>query len=101
MAVKFDKDMILKHRFWVMLGVSVTLVLVGILILTFSESDAYDKLKTALKNTVTPDANPETIKVATEDAKNYQGKKADVWKAAYDAQAVGFTWPKPVEDRYD
>ena len=25
MAMKFDKEMLLKHRFWIMLGVAVTL----------------------------------------------------------------------------
>src|SRR5207245_5627755 len=36
MSVKFDKDLLIKHKFWVLLGVSVPLILAAIFILSTS-----------------------------------------------------------------
>src|SRR5215468_9585476 len=102
MAVKFDKDMILKHRFWVMLGVAVLLVLVGMAILEFPDSEAVEKLKAeygAIKG-VKPTANPATIKVAKEGADELRGLESAVWKDCYVPQAPYYVWAKEVEEEY-
>lgn len=102
MPAKFDKEMLLKHRFWIMLGVGVALTLVGILILEFTEADR-TLLAKALKDgkgTKVTDG-PKSIEKYNEYAKFAKGNETTVWKLAYDPQAPLFTWPDQVEKQYD
>ena len=102
-AVKFDKEMLLKHRFWIMLGVAVTLTLVGILILEFSEVEGRVPLKKVFtdgKTTKAPDG-PKSIEDAKANAELAKKNEAIVWKNAYQPQADLATWPQPVEEKYD
>ncbi|HZZ78551.1 MAG TPA: hypothetical protein VFE62_08535, partial [Gemmataceae bacterium] len=101
MAVKFDKEMILKHRFWIMLGVSVVLVLTGITILALSESDLPQKLAGELKQNVPVTDNDKTIKVWQDAAGNLRGQEANVWRNAYEAQAPDFKFADDVERKFN
>jgi hypothetical protein len=103
MALKFNKEMLLKHRFWIMLGVSVTLILTGIIILELSEAEGKNLLEKALKSTsATPVTDgAKTVKTYKEYAEIARKNVTEVWRIAYEPQAKLFAWSKPMEDQFD
>ncbi len=103
MAMKFNKEMLLKHRFWIMLGAAVALILVGIVILELSEVEARSGLKKILNDLAkfkAPDG-PKSVSANKENAEIARKNETLVWEKAYAPQANLFTWPPPVEQEYD
>src|SRR4029450_13665165 len=107
MAVKFDKEMLIKHRFWVLLGASLPLVLVALFILITSVGAHIEELKKKTKNKFTEVANaktpagPEVVKVRGEVAAKRKESETEVHADAFKAQERIATWPKAVQDRFD
>ncbi len=107
MKAKFDKDMLIKHRFWILLGITVPLVLgaVFVLITTVSaEIDSYRKKAEGMHNELrksSPQAGPQVLEVREKIARDWKTQETNVHKIAFDAQAHLFTWPLAVEDRFD
>jgi hypothetical protein len=103
-AVKFNKEMIIKHRFWVMLGTAVTLSLGGILCLQFVSADetinAVKKAIDAVKLLKGPFANQIGIDALANEANKAKEAESKVWSKAYEAQQDLFKWAKEVEDKY-
>jgi hypothetical protein len=105
--MKFDKDMLIKHRFWVLLGVSVPLILAAIFILITAVSAENEKRRKDLDDKLKAVAKPGTI--VGPNTVDELGKSAESWKksetlvhaAAFEKQKVISTWPKSVEDRFD
>src|SRR5262245_58857142 len=107
MAVKFDKEMLIKHRFWVLLAVSVPLVLVALFILITSGGAHIEDLRKKTKNKYTEVANikqvvgPSVIAERSKVAAARKESETDVHADAFKAQERIATWPKAVQDRFD
>jgi hypothetical protein len=103
MAMKFDKETLLKHRFWIMLAVAVTLLLGGIVVLEFSEAGGRAELVKDLTAGKQQKAmeSPKTIEERKKNADLAKDAEAVVWKKAYEPQAKLFRWPDKVETHYD
>jgi hypothetical protein len=105
MAIKFNKELLLKHRFWVMLGATALLALIGIGYLEmFVDAEVmrkkYDDDFKRYKNTL-PKSNKKTLdayqSVIDEDTKN----ETKIWTDAYVEEEPLFRWPKLVEKRFN
>ncbi len=105
MAVKFDKDMLIKHRFWVLLGVSVPLVITAIFILITAVSADNEAKRKKLESTrkgLTPGGSgPKVVQQLEEVAKERKAKETVVHEEAFKTQEVLFTWPLAMEDHFD
>ena len=105
MKVKFNKDAILKHRFWIMLGVTMFLGLVGIIYLELAvnaDSVREDLLKALnASKTKKGEQNQGTIQKIADKAADAKKLESTIWADAYQAQAKLFTWPKEMEATYD
>jgi len=107
MKAKFDKDTLIKHRFWILLGITVPLVLgaVFILITTVSaEIESFRKKAADKYNTLTKmsaPAGPQVIDARSKIARDWKEKETDVHRIAFEAQAPLFIWPRAIEDQFD
>ncbi len=106
MAVKINKEMLLKNRFWIMLGVTFFLGLFGIIYLEFVNADEHRKKVTdeinkaiAIKNDAVK-GRP-AIDTRGKEAEVAKGAESKVWSEAYFAQQDVFKWAKAVEDEFD
>lgn len=106
MNAKFDKDLLIKHKFWVLLGVSVPLIIAAFFILGTSvsadiesqkkkNSDKEKSLKTS--GLIGPGVNEPLRKVAEQRKLN----ETDVHAIAFKEQEPISTWPKAIEDTFD
>ncbi len=106
MAVKIDKDALLKHRFWIMVGLSVPFALLAILLLVTSVSGQIDGVRKQLKSLfdtakkTTDIKTPEEILIKKTDADILFDKESKAWEAAYNDQASLFRWPPRLEANY-
>jgi hypothetical protein len=105
MAIKFNKEEILKHRFWVMIGVTACLTFTGIFYLQFAvDADPYvATIKKGLAaNGKTKGANSaQTIDAMSKDVEKAKKLESEVWSASYTKQASLFKWAPRVEAEYD
>ncbi len=106
--MKFDKELMLKHRFWVGLGLALPLTLVGITLLLTSVSAQIAKERSKIEGDLKKVRgasgevfNDKAIAEAEERAKKAQSKQDLVWKNAYLPQAHLYTWPKRIEDEFE
>jgi hypothetical protein len=104
--MKFDKDTLLKHRFWFLLALAAPLSIVGLFLLGFSVRAQIDKEKKAIEDTlkkVKAYAKPESqesVDKAQKRATDKKSKQDVVWRLAAREQDRLMTWPKGVEDKY-
>jgi hypothetical protein len=107
MAVKFDKDMLIKHRFWLLLAVTVPLVLVAVFLLITSVGAETDKVRKDTETLLTNVSSakdvvgPATNEALQEAAEAHKASETKVHAKAYAAQEEISTFPKAVEDRFD
>src|SRR5262245_46855091 len=107
MAVKFDKEMLIKHRFWVLLAASVPFVLVALFILITSVSAHIEGIRKKTQSKLTEVQNvkqppgPEVIKVRSVVAGKRKESETEVHADAFKAQELIATWPRAIEDRFD
>ncbi len=110
MAVKVDKEFLLKHRFWILTGVFVILALVPLFLLTMSVSDEvakkreeYDKAKKAVEGITNPMNDSWVAAYNTKD-KFVSDKRDEVHGQAWRSQETMMTYPeslKPLmKDKY-
>src|SRR5205085_474319 len=98
MAVKFDKDALLKHRFWVLIAVVSCVTLGGIGYLELYGSSAANQkradMDAKLKATksVKGQSNAEVIGHWDEKATKAKNSESTVWSDAYKVQKSIFTW---------
>lgn len=108
-SIKIDKDVLIRNKFWILLGLSVPLVLVGLAVdftSVAAENKVFkEKIITELKKVGgrwdDPIYNASHIEVAEKALKESQENENRAWKAAYDPQAPLFTWPTKVEDEFN
>ncbi len=104
MANKLDKEALIKHRFWIGLGLFVAIWLVGIIVVKVSGDDTkkkkYEDTKTAIEATKSKGVKTEAYqKPWNEFGSMFNKQKNKIWRAAWEQQANMYTWPempKPV-----
>ena len=101
MAVKFDKDFVIKHRFWILTGVFVILALVPLFLLVTSVEATvvaaragYDNAKKAVEGINGSPPNQLFVEAYTKKDKFVADKKAVLHKEAWDAQKDMMTYPE-------
>src|SRR5262249_15928223 len=99
--IKFDKETLIKHRFWIALGVFAPLWLVAWLVLWLSVSGAVEVKKTEYAKSikdiegVKDPKNPNYTRPMNEKKDTLAGRKNEVWKDVYSTQWNYATdWPK-------
>jgi hypothetical protein len=103
MNVQFDKEVLIKHHFWILLGVSVLLVLIALVMLpntvgsaVKNAQDEFTSTKEMLKRLNKP-MNQKWVDAYTEQDKQVQGKKNVVWGDCWKVQEDMMTWPVTLE----
>jgi hypothetical protein len=105
--MKMDKDTLIKQRFWVTLCVSLPLLLIGVIWLSFvipaSIATERKKADESLKAAQSAAKNPKTVLDVEEVKKvadKFKAKEDYVWITAYEAQKDLFTWPRAFENEF-
>ncbi len=106
--MKVDKDALLKHKFWVALGVTVPLTLVALFVLLTAVSADIANRRKLLKDqhdqfkSISNPATPAIIAEERDKAAIEKGRETDVHSVAYLAQSNGlFRWPDAIEREFD
>jgi hypothetical protein len=99
--MQVDKETLIKHHYWILLGIDIPLLLIVLMIIAFSVSGRVDgerkKVEDA-KKTLDGIQNPKNQAFLTyyEDrSKRVGGKQNEVWEKAWRAQDGMMTWPEP------
>ena len=99
--MKLDKETIIKHQFWFLLGTYLLVWLIAVLWLKFAAADPIEKAKKDYKETT------DKLAASSRDPKNpntfcppweaygqvFDKHKQVIWKVAWDYQKPMFTWP--------
>jgi hypothetical protein len=105
MKVKFNKEMLLKHRFWVLICVTAILTLAGTFYLQLyggeDTAKAAKKYKSVISKGMKPESNPVINARLQEDADKAKKKQSEVWEQAYKDQEPMFKWAPKVEKEFD
>src|SRR5262245_38228564 len=107
MKVKFNKEALLKHRFWIMLAVAGVLIFSGILYLEFvyggPEKAMADikKWEGTAKNKGGNFVSRDMINDMDKKAQISIKKETDLWRDLFKAQAPLFAFPPEVEQEFD
>src|SRR5437870_5267397 len=98
--VKFDKETLIKHRFWIALGIFAPLWLVAWLVLLLSVSGEVEKTKKgydASMKSIDTVTNPKTAAFTTplnEKKDKLEGRKKEVWVEVRGSQGnIDNDWP--------
>lgn len=106
--MKVDKETLIKHHFWILLGTYAPLVLVALMMLWFGVSSTIGEKEKALKQTKDKlaAANKPDVKnnywvdiLQTKDG-NLTKHKDVIWKQVWDAQAMLTTWPPAIVNAF-
>jgi hypothetical protein len=96
-----DKETLIKHRFWIALGVFVVLLLVGVILIPTvqgSINDTYQKKFLASKKAAEGIPNnpksPFWRKPLEEKESELKGQKGIVWRQAWEPRSDLMTWPE-------
>jgi hypothetical protein len=106
MAVKIDKELLIKHRFWIGLGLCILLVLVVLLMLPIQVGSAVEAKKTeyltSLKNLqgIKDVKNQYFVDALKTKDGHVEKKKNEVWGEAWKTQEGMMTWPPGLDDWY-
>src|ERR1700682_3368976 len=101
--MKLDKETVIKHRFWFLLGIVVPLVLVVLCVLKFGvapEVQAKEKEFKDAKTNVSGITNPKNdvfIKLVKDKETTLQSKKNKVWEQAWKGQGEVISWPPEMQ----
>jgi hypothetical protein len=104
--MKVDKELLVKHHFWVLLAAYTPLVFLSLVLLWTSVASAIDAkakkindLKTKVGGIKSP-KNPAWIDAITEKADRLAKQKNKTWDQVWGGQAAVFTWPEEVRKAY-
>jgi hypothetical protein len=107
MAVKLNKDALLKHRFWIMLAVAGVLIFSGILYLEFiyggpTEARAYiTKMEGIAKGNAAKYVSRGMIEEIEKKANHSIKQETDLWAKLYEGQAPLFRFAPDVENAFN
>ncbi|CAN5605700.1 hypothetical protein BH10PLA2_BH10PLA2_18970 [soil metagenome] len=103
MALKVDKDFLLKHRFWILTGVFVILAIVPLFMLTTSVSATvtqkqkeYDDAKKSVEGIGPTAPNDKWVEAFTTQDGFVASKVADLHSEAWKSQKSMMTYPDPL-----
>src|ERR1700730_14813175 len=101
--MKFDKETILKQRFWFLLALAVPLTLGAFFILMTAVRAEINrnriKLESDLKSVAGADIkNQKWVDAMEKKAAEMKTLEDKVWKEAYEIQKKLYTWPEEVEN---
>ncbi len=105
--MKFDKEIVLKHKFWLLLIVTLPLSLIAIFYLVTSVSGEISATNDAIKKDLTAFLKNHAIRKDSEikemekAAKFEKSQEAVLWEQAFAHQEDLFLWPKEVEDKFN
>jgi hypothetical protein len=104
-VAKIDKDLLLKHRFWILVGLSVPCVLIAILLLATSVSGSIAQkrksLETDLQKISTAKATkPQDVEDKKVEANLLVSEETKAWGKAYKLQQAIYRWPTSIEEIY-
>ncbi len=105
--MKFNKEILLKQRFWILLSLSLVIALSGIFVLLTavgahiaSERGQLESKLSEINKTLQGDTKNESwVAVRAKEAADWEQEKAKVWKRAFEAQEKIITWPEAF-DKY-
>jgi hypothetical protein len=104
--VKFDKEALIKHHFWILSGVFVLLALIPMCLLGMGVSDSVTKAQKSLDDTKKSVAGVKSPKNqswvdAKKRADDIVKKRRDVvWDQAWKTQEMMMTWPEQLLPRW-
>src|SRR5438132_1408740 len=104
--MKIDKDALLKHKFWILVGLSVPFAAVAILLLVTSVSSSIETIRKTLKTALDgvknqPNVHPELeILERRQAADRLFKKESEVWRDAFREQETFFRWPRKMEETF-
>ena len=107
MNVKINKEALLKHRFWIMLGCAVALALGGMFYLEVYGDEEITKDRNKLTASWTrlksakAGSTDAAIKKLAEKVKEAKGEEAKVWSESYRKQEDLFEFPPEMETAYE
>lgn len=105
--MKVDKDLLIKHHFWIMLGVAVPLALVAILMLMTAVSASIASQRKSLEDEIKKvkgtnvDKNDEFVSLEEKLAAKKKEQEGEVHALAYNAQKSISTWPDLIEKTFN
>jgi hypothetical protein len=103
--MKFDKDTLIKHRFWLLLAATVPMILVAVFLLITSVSASIEAKKKEVEAAKASGGGdiigPAEIEMLKESAAEHKELESKVHKQAYEIQGDLMTFPKAVEDRFN
>src|SRR5262245_45598579 len=106
--MKFDKETLIKHQFWFLLGGYLLIWLIAVLWLTFTAPDeikkvrdAYDKAGKELKTASSNPVNKATFLPPWEhEANDFNAHKTVIWNDALYFQGGMYIWPEEMAKSY-
>ncbi len=106
MAVQFDKELLIKHHFWILLGTTVLLLLIALVVLPTSVGQTIEKEQGAFKGSkdelkgMHEFKNGNWVDAFKVQDKIVQEKKKDVWGESWEVQKDMMTWPPELEEKW-
>ncbi len=105
MAIKFNKEMLLKNKFWVLLSVAGLFAFLGMMFLFIEEPSAsqikkFKEARAKWSSNKKAEQGEKTIQDMAERAKKAKELEQKVWSSAFKAQESSFVWAKKVEDDF-
>src|ERR1043165_3503661 len=105
--IKIDKEMLLKHRFWIMIGVAVVFTASGMAYLHLYGGEEAAKAQKDLKvqfakiRAEKGEKGQEDVKGIGALAEKAKANEVEIWSKAYKAQEQEFHWQKDFEQEYN
>jgi hypothetical protein len=107
--MKLDKETVVKHQFWFLLGGYLLIWLIAVLVLMFTAPDTIKKAKDAYKKAADDiaSASKNPVNKATflppweKEADEFSRHKSVIWKQASDFQQPIYFWPEHLTEKYD
>src|SRR5262249_45652930 len=106
MAIRFDKELLIKHHFWILLGTSVLLVFIALIMLPSSVGSVVEKEKGACKSSqdqlknLRDFKNGKWVDAYEKQDKIVVKKKDEVWGESWDVQKDMMTWPADLQETW-
>src|SRR6516162_8519723 len=107
MKVKFNKQAILKNRFWILVGVTAVLTLAGTFYLQLYGNEAVAQIQKKFKGeintakTIKAESNLAIIDFWDKKAEEAKKSQEKVWEKAYKDQEMLFKWAPKIETRFE
>jgi hypothetical protein len=108
MAAKFDKQQLIKHHFWILLGVFALFGLLLIILVPVliggeikEKETAYAAEVTAIDSASKGPTNQGTVDKLTEQTEKLGGRKDTIWREMYKSQGGMLTFPSDLAAKLD